>query len=351
MCPDSVEPAAAPGRQGMSNERSMLTTTDNRPQTDLQHSGDVGNALARGISVVVPVYNSQESLVPLVERLQPVLEELAGPQRYELILINDGSRDDSWTVVQQLEQQHTWVHGIDLMRNFGQHNATLCGFGFAKGNQIITIDDDLQHPPEEIIKLIQKAEIEQSVITYGIYSKKQHSFARNILSKSVKTSSKLFHNGAENGSSFRLIDRKIVQKVLDHQVSFVFIDEIIYWYTDKIAFVEVNHVKREHTKSGYNPMRLFMMAANLTYFYTNIPLKIMVYSGFIISFFSFVTAIKFIIQKIFFNVPLGYTSVIVTILFSTSIIVFSLGVIGGYLSRIQTVQNKKPPYHISKVLD
>jgi len=307
-------------------------------------------AMTKDFSVVVPVFNSAGSLTELFNRLKAFFE--GQKKSFEVIFVEDGGDDRSWEVLGKLKENFPdLVKAIKLDRNFGQHNATLCGFGFAKGNQIITIDDDLQHPPEEIIKLIQKAEIEQSVITYGIYSKKQHSFARNILSKSVKTSSKLFHNGAENGSSFRLIDRKIVQKVLDHQVSFVFIDEIIYWYTDKIAFVEVNHVKREHTKSGYNPMRLFMMAANLTYFYTNIPLKIMVYSGFIISFFSFVTAIKFIIQKIFFNVPLGYTSVIVTILFSTSIIVFSLGVIGGYLSRIQTVQNKKPPYHISKVLD
>ncbi|PIQ27288.1 MAG: hypothetical protein COW63_16525 [Bacteroidetes bacterium CG18_big_fil_WC_8_21_14_2_50_41_14] len=306
--------------------------------------------MTKDFSVVVPVFNSAGSLTELFNRLKAFFE--GQKKSFEVIFVEDGGDDRSWEVLGKLKENFPdLVKAIKLDRNFGQHNATLCGFGFAKGNQIITIDDDLQHPPEEIIKLIQKAEIEQSVITYGIYSKKQHSFARNILSKSVKTSSKLFHNGAENGSSFRLIDRKIVQKVLDHQVSFVFIDEIIYWYTDKIAFVEVNHVKREHTKSGYNPMRLFMMAANLTYFYTNIPLKIMVYSGFIISFFSFVTAIKFIIQKIFFNVPLGYTSVIVTILFSTSIIVFSLGVIGGYLSRIQTVQNKKPPYHISKVLD
>ncbi|PIY34467.1 MAG: hypothetical protein COZ08_01735 [Bacteroidetes bacterium CG_4_10_14_3_um_filter_42_6] len=306
--------------------------------------------MTKDFSVVVPVFNSAGSLTELFNRLKAFFE--GQKKSFEVIFVEDGGDDRSWEVLGKLKENFPdLVKAIKLDRNFGQHNATMCGFGFAKGNQIVTIDDDLQHPPEEIIKLIQKAEIEQSVITYGIYSKKQHSFARNILSKSVKTSSKLFHNGAENGSSFRLIDRKIVQKVLDHQVSFVFIDEIIYWYTDKIAFVEVNHVKREHTKSGYNPMRLFMMAANLTYFYTNIPLKIMVYSGFIISFFSFVTAIKFIIQKIFFNVPLGYTSVIVTILFSTSIIVFSLGVIGGYLSRIQTVQNKKPPYHISKVLD
>jgi undecaprenyl-phosphate 4-deoxy-4-formamido-L-arabinose transferase len=306
--------------------------------------------MTKDFSVVVPVYNSEDSLKELFVRLKAFFEK--ANKSYEVIFVEDGSRDGSWEVLKKLKDNYPeFIKAIKLDRNFGQHNATLCGFGFAKGNQIITIDDDLQNPPEEIAKLIETAEKEQSAMTYGIYTKKQHSFARNILSRTVRTSSKLFHNGAENGSSFRLLSRTMVDKILDHQTSFVFIDEIVYWYTDNIAFVLVDHKKRKNNQSGYNPFRLFMLAANLTYFYTNIPLKIMVYSGFIISFLSFLMAIKFIIQKIFFNVPLGYTSVIVTILFSTSIIVFSLGVIGGYLSRIQTVQNKKPPYHIKKVLD
>lgn len=306
--------------------------------------------MEKDFSVVVPVFNGAETLSRLFERLKSFFEKFQ--HSFEVIFVEDGSKDSSWEVLEQLKKQNPdQVTAIKLDRNFGQHNATLCGFGFAKGKQIVTIDDDLQNPPEEIAKLIQTAKKEKSMVTYGIYAKKQHSATRNLLSKTVKTSSKLFHNGAGNGSSFRLIDRFLVEKILAHQVSFIFIDEIIHWYTDKISFVIVEHKKRENNQSGYGPFRLFMLAANLTYFYSNIPLKIMVYSGFIISFLSFLLAIKFIVQKIFFDVPLGYTSVIVTILFSTSIIVFSLGVIGGYLSRIQTVQNKKPPFHISKVLD
>ncbi len=306
--------------------------------------------MTKDFSVVIPVYNSANTLVSLFERLKSFFEK--SQKTFEVIFVEDGGKDNSWEVLSELKKSYPeLITAIKLDRNFGQHNATLCGFGFAKGKQIITIDDDLQNPPEEIAKLIDTAEREKSAVTYGIYSKKQHSFSRNVLSKSVKKSSKLLHNGAENGSSFRLIERAIVEKILLHQVSFVFIDEIIHWYTDNISFVIVEHKKREYTQSGYNPLRLFLLASNLTYYYTNIPLKIMVYSGFFISFVSFLLAIKFIAQKLFFDVPLGYTSVIVTILFSTSIIVFSLGVIGGYLSRIQTVQNKKPPFHIKKVLD
>ncbi|MFA5417115.1 MAG: glycosyltransferase family 2 protein [Bacteroidales bacterium] len=304
----------------------------------------------KDFSVIVPVYNSVDSLEELFIRLKDFFEGIG--KSYEVIFVEDGGTDGSWGLLKKMKKAHPLlIKAIKLDRNFGQHNATLCGFEFAIGKQIVTIDDDLQNPPEEIAKLIETAEKQHNAVTYGIYAKKQHSFARNVMSKSVKTSSKYFHHGSKNGSSFRLMDRKIVDKILNHRINFVFIDEIISWYTDNIGFVYVKHVKRKHHRSGYSSIGLFKLAANLTYFYSNIPLKIMVYSGFTISIISFLIAVKFIIQKLYYNVPLGYTSVIVTILFSTSIIVFSLGIIGGYLSRIQTIQNNKPSYHIDKILD
>ncbi|HJN06844.1 MAG TPA: glycosyltransferase, partial [Bacteroidales bacterium] len=240
---------------------------------------------------------------------------------------------------------------IKLNKNFGQHNATMCGFTFTKGDKIITIDDDLQNPPEEIKKLFENYQNNRSDVTYGIYTKKQHIFARNVMSKSAKKSSKFFMKGTGKGSSFRIINHKIVKRLLEHNISFIFIDEVLQWYTGNISFADVEHKKRKHNKSGYSTRKLFNLASDLTYYYTNIPLKLMVYGGMIISVLSFILALKFIIQKFFYDVPTGYTSIIVAILFSTGIIVFSLGIIGGYLSRIQTVQNKKPPFHIEELLD
>lgn len=301
-------------------------------------------------SVVVPVFNSQESLEELFTRTKVVFEQLQ--KSFEVIFVEDGSTDNSWTVLQKVKENNPeLVKAIKLNRNFGQHNATVCGFSFAKGESIITLDDDLQNPPEEIPKLIEAYQLEKSDVTYGIYNKKQHTLTRNILSKSVRTGSKIFQKGTGKGSSFRIIDKKLIDKILDHNQAFIFIDEVFLWYSDHISFVTVEHHKRSHSKSGYGSKKLFQLASNLTFFYTNIPLKIMVYSGFFISIFSFLFALKFIIQKVFYDVPLGYTSIIVTILFSTSIIVFSLGIIGGYLSRIQLIQNKKPVYHIEKILD
>jgi len=301
-------------------------------------------------SVVVPVHNSEETLEELFSRLSTVFNELGNT--FEVIFVEDGGKDNSWNIIKKLKQEFPdLIIAAKLNKNFGQHNATMCGFTFAKGDKIITIDDDLQNPPEEIRKLLNKYQENNSDITYGIYSKKQHNFARNVMSRTVKKSSKVFMKGSGKGSSFRMIDHKIVKKILDHNISFIFIDEVLQWYTDNISFVEVEHKKRKHNTSGYDSRKLFNLAADLTYYYTNIPLKLMVYGGLIISVLSFALAIKYVVQKLFYDVPAGYTSVIVAILFSTGIIVFSLGVIGGYLSRIQLVQNKKPPFHIEELLD
>ncbi len=301
-------------------------------------------------SIVVPVYNSEQALPELLQRLRKVMEGLN--KTYEIIFVEDCGPDNSWITLKKIREENPEiVKAIKLNRNFGQHSATMCGFTFAKGHRIITIDDDLQNPPEEIIKLINSFEENNSDITYGVYQKKQHNLQRNMISKSVKTANKLFMKGSGNGSSFRLLSRRVVDKLLEHNITFIFIDEVMQWYTDKISFVLVDHEKRRFNSSGYNSFKLFRLASNLAYFYTTIPLKMMVYGGMIISFLTFIMAIKFIIQKLFYDVPLGYTSVIVAILFSTSIIVFSLGVIGGYLSRIQVIQNKKPQFDIDEILD
>ena len=301
-------------------------------------------------SVVVPVYNSEDTLVELFNRTKAVFDQLG--TTFELIFVEDCGADGSWAILKKLKEDHPdLVTAIKLHRNYGQHNATICGFSFAKAEVVITIDDDLQHPPEEILKLIKEYDESDADIVYGIFSKKKHSKLRNMGSRSIKKTSKLLLKGTGKGSSFRLIKKEIINKLLDHNIHFVFIDQILLWHTNDFAFVEVDHHKRLVKKSGYTAKKLFMLTTDLIYFYTNIPLKLMVYGGLVMSLIFFLFGLRFILQKWLFNVTVpGYTSTIVTILFSTGIIVFSLGIIGGYLSRIYTVQSKKPPFTIKKVL-
>jgi polyisoprenyl-phosphate glycosyltransferase len=300
-------------------------------------------------SVIVPVFNSEASLEELLSRLIAVMTTTG--KGYELIFVDDGSRDGSWEVLKKLkEKQPGLVTAIRLAKNFGQHSATFCGFNFAKGNFIITIDDDLQCPPEEIPSLIKAMEEADAELVYGIYKKKKQSLLRNIGSESFKKSASLVVGSSKEGSSFRLISKNIIQKILIHHQNFVFIDEILHWYTEYIALVAVEHQKRKYRSTGYNRRKIWGLVFNLMYYYTTAPLKLMVYGGLISSVFFFILSIFFVLKKILLNVPLGYTSLIVAILFSTSLILLSLGIIGEYLSRIYMVQNKKPLYSVKKVL-
>ena len=140
-------------------------------------------------------------------------------------------------------------------------------------------------------------------------------------------------------------------KILPHQQNFLFLDEVLLWYTADIAFAPVVHLPAKYRKSSYSVADLFRLFANLVLYYTMVPLKVLVYGGFLVSFVTFFVGLWFIIKKMVYNVPLGYTSLIVTVLFSTSIILFSLGVLGEYLSRIYQVQNRKPPYSVRTVTE
>jgi len=301
-------------------------------------------------SIVVPVYNSCESLEELFRRIEQTMMGLE--KSFEVIFVDDDSADTSWSKLESIQKANPGrVTAIRLARNFGQHNATICGIAQASGAYIITLDDDLQNPPEEMAKLISTMQNSDADLVYGIYSRKQHSMVRNLGSAALKASSRRIFRTKGNGSSFRLMKSSLGKCLLNHQINFIYIDELFNWYTNHIGFVLVDHQKRPYQESTYTSHSLFSLFSNLVIYYTAIPLRIMVYSGFISAFLSFIIGVWFIYRKIVHDVPLGFTALIVAISFSTSIILLSLGIIGEYLSRIYSVQNRKPPYSIKTLLD
>lgn len=301
-------------------------------------------------SIIVPVYNSQQSLEELFLGIRTVF--MNEGFTFETILVDDGSRDKSWSIIADLKAKYPeQVKGIRLNKNYGQHNASLCGFSFARGQYIITIDDDLQTPPGEISKLIRTVETTNADLVYGYYTHNKQSVARRIGSRSLKKSSGIFRDTIMEGSSFRLLKADLKEKLLNHQQYFIFIDEVLQWYTDDIKFVEVDHKPRKYSTTSYTSGKIFNLLTNILIHYTTIPLKLMVYSGFTISFLTLLVGVYYLFRKLFLHVPIpGYTSLIVAILFSTSIILFSLGIIGEYLGRIYEVQSKKPPYSIKNII-
>ncbi len=300
-------------------------------------------------SIVIPAYNSKDTIGQLCGEIGEVFASLN--ESFEIVIVNDGGEKEVWDEITRVYQESdAKMTVIRLTKNYGQHNATLCGIENSTGDLIITIDDDLQVRPNEMLKLIEEYKNEDADLVYGLYDKKQHNLLKNAGSTYIKKTSKLLLKSPGKGSSFRLLNRKLADEILMHGQSFVYIDELLLWYTDNIAFVQVQHEKRQHSKSGYSSFKLFKIAFNITTQYTAIPLKIMTYAGMIFSIITFLLGLYFIYRRLVRNVPLGYTSTIVTILFSTSIILLCLGIIGQYLFKLYQAQNKKPSYSIRKKL-
>lgn len=298
-------------------------------------------------SVVVPVYNSENTLNELYNLLKDFFSKSDTP--FEIIFVEDSSKDKSWEILLEIKMNNPDDHIslIKLTKNFGQHKATLCGINASKGDYLITIDDDLQVYPDEIGKMIHTLRAENADLVYGNYRNKKHSGFRNLGSR---TMNKALMKEIGYASSFRIFTREMADKILTQHRDFVNLDEMLFWFTGNIYFADVEHHSGKKNKSGYSTIGLFRQVKNVVLYSTNLPLKFMVYGGITFSFLSFFMGGYFIFRKLFYKVPMGYTSLIVAILFSTSILMLSMGVIGEYLSRIYQAQNKKPPYLIRKII-
>lgn len=307
---------------------------------------------ARGIdySVVVPVYNSQGTLEELVERLKTVFAKHPIDQ-YEIVLVDDFSRDASWTVMQKIRHLNPSVKIIKLSKNFGQQSATLCGMGYVSGEIIITLDDDLQHRPEDIPKMLEALNGGLDVVM-ARYDIKQHGIIRNIITK-INTSVMfyVFDTPKDLGiSSFRMFRKNTVENILRMKSSYPHIPAFIFKTTpmNKIGNVTVRHDKRKIGKSGYNLIKLLQMWSNLIINYSAIPLIICGFFGIMISIFSFGYALWILFHKLLnpeYGV-MGWNSLIVAITFLGGAILIALSIIGEYLRRILAEVSYGKPFII-----
>jgi polyisoprenyl-phosphate glycosyltransferase len=218
------------------------------------------------ISVVIPVYNSSNSLDELYNKLSSTVQKLTN--NYEIILVDDGSTDDSYLKMQELHRKDCRIKIIKLNGNFGQQNAIMCGFHHAKGEYILNLDDDLQHPPEEIERLLNKLQEGYDVV-YGIPLVKQHSLYRNIGSKMTNLLFDFLLSKPPKVkiSSFRAMRKSLVQKIIKNNYSFVYISAIVFKHTKNAENIYVTHNSRKHGKSNYNFKKLFKLYAKLYIYY------------------------------------------------------------------------------------
>ncbi|MBC7865792.1 MAG: glycosyltransferase family 2 protein [Bacteroidia bacterium] len=296
------------------------------------------------ISIVIPVFNSANCLEDLVREISSILN--FSNKNFEIILVDDGSKDKSWEIIKKVKGYNKNVKGFLLGRNFGQHKATLCGIAHATGKWVVTMDDDFEHPPVLILHLIEKAEKAKADLLYGIPAKGKKSFTRNLISGFFKFASKMENADAGKGSSLRVISQNVAANLHNHHSHLFFLDEILLWYTDNIVTEKVDFGEHKKDLSGYNYPKLLSLSKNLYMISTTMPLKLMKFTGFTVSAFSFLMGLYYLFHKIFFATTKGYTSLILSILFSAGLILLCLGIIGEYLGNLLIMQNKKPGYSI-----
>ncbi|RMH69101.1 MAG: glycosyltransferase [Gemmatimonadetes bacterium] len=297
-------------------------------------------------SIVVPVYNTAQSLVELSDRVHAVFEQLPAAD-YELIFIDDASPSpETWRVLTQLAQSNSHIRIIQLMRNFGQQAATLCGMARARGDYIITMDDDLQHYPEDIPKLIAQQHHDIVIIEFR---KKYHSAFKRITSKLKGWFDHILIGKPKHIqlSSFRLIRRSVIDAMLTIHTPNPFIPALMFYVSKDIVGVPAEHGKRKEGKTGYTFGKLVRVFSNLIINNSAFLLKSIGYIGITISLFSFLLALYILIKKVVWGVAIaGWSSLMVTILFIGGLLLFAIGVIGEYLLRIISGVEHKPTYVI-----
>jgi polyisoprenyl-phosphate glycosyltransferase len=311
---------------------------------------DSRDAMMMDLSVVIPVYRSAETIRQLLDRLLPVLESIA--PSYEVVFVEDGSPDDSWRVLCELQSLHPdRIVAVQLMRNYGQHNALMCGFRHARGELIVTMDDDLQTPPEEIPKLIGAIRAGELDLVYGSYEMKRHVGWRNMGSLVVNAFYRLVFHSSATITSFRIIRRALLESIFSYTLNYTFIDGLLAWNTQRIGQVAVEHHARQSGRSGYSFKKLLILAFNLFTNFSLLPLQLVSALGLFAALAGFLVAFVYLLLYLCSDITVpGYASIIISILVMGGIQLMALGIMGEYLGRLHLNVNRKPQYTVRHVI-
>ena len=300
----------------------------------------------RTLSVVVPVYGSATILPVLVARLKAVLEPMS--QLFEVILVNDCSPDDSWNRIVALAEEDVRIRGLDLTRNYGQHAATLAGIRAARGDIVITIDDDLQNPPEEIPRLLAKLDEGYDVV-YGVALTGDRGFVRDVLTRLTKLALRIAIGGdvPTNVSGYRAFHARL-RGAFDHFRSpYVSVDVLLSWGTSRFVAVPVRHEPRREGRSGYTYRALATHALNVLTGFTTRPLRAVSLIGLVTMLFG-VGVLAYVLVYFFVHqgdVP-GFPFLASIIAIFSGAQLLSLGTIGEYIARMHTRLLGRPPFTV-----
>lgn len=302
-------------------------------------------------TIVIPVYNSAKTIGALIERL---IKDL-GPGNLQIILVNDGSSDNSHEVCYGLRLKYPGILTyVSLSKNFGEHNAVMAGLNYAAGDYVVIMDDDFQNPPSEVSNLIREAYDKKYDIVYTYYKKKQHQFFRNIGSS--------FNNFVANFmldkprglylSSFKCLSRFVVQEIIKYKGPFPYIDGLALRCTRNIGKIEVSHEKRLEGKSGYTIKKLVRLWLNMFVNFSVAPLRASFFMGLVFSCMGAVLSIFVVIDKILNpERPVGWPSMLIAIMTFSGVQLLILGILGEYLGHLFLSYNQTPQFVVREAYE
>ena len=296
-------------------------------------------------SVVIPVFNEAENLEVLYARLTKVMDGLDGP--YEIIFVDDGSSDSSFQILNILHQKDKNIKVIRFTRNFGQHPAVMGGFNASRGETIITLDADLQNPPEEIPKLLEKLD-EGYEVVFGVFQQRKHSAFRRAGSRFAKwVLGRILPVEATDLSGFRALRSYTVAQLKLLNEKSKFLDGLLCWMGYKVGKVEVAHEERHSGKTKYTPFKLLSLWLDMIVSFTELPLKIAIFSGLFLGVVGLALALFYLIRYFLygFGVP-GFATIVILITFFSGVQLFALGILGEYVGRMNKEVKNKPEYII-----
>ncbi len=300
-------------------------------------------------SIIIPVFNEEENIAELSRRLASVMDSI---DTHEIIFVDDGSTDKSWQIIRELHEKDQRIKGVSFSRNFGHHIAITAGLDHAEGMTIILMDGDLQDPPEEIPKLLNKLK-EGYELVYGIRKQKKDSMLKRITSYIfwwlINSLSGL--NIPRNQTLLRIFDRQVLDVLNGMRERARFIHGMIAWTGFKTAVQEVEHAPRMHGMTKYNIIKLFSLAFNAITSFSTFPLRLATYLGLLSACVGLFFGSFFIYKKIFLGIPiLGYASIIVAVLFVGGVQLLILGIIGEYIGRVYQEVQARPIYIVREKL-
>lgn len=300
------------------------------------------------LSIVIPVYNGADSVAELVGALEAL--SIAGG--HEIVLVNDGSPDNSLAVCRDLvERAGVPITLVDLSRNYGEHNAVMAGLRHAKGAHIITMDDDLQNPPEEVERLLAFAQQSGREVVYTYYDEKQHALWRNLGSRFTNWVAGYVLDKPKGFylSSFRCMSAFVAREITRYEGPFPYVDGLILQVTQDIDRMLVRHLPRAVGRSNYTMRRLLRLWLSMFVNFSVMPLRLSTLTGFALSALGALGGLAAIVEALFFEPPPGWASLMAAVMLLSGVQLLILGIVGEYLGRLYLTVNRKPQSVVKSV--